>query len=148
MTQARTDGGDTALEWTVWPAGRRPLLSIAVAALILGLSVAAVLVYRSPWYGVMVTGGLFIATVSYYLPTRYRLDAEGVGLRTPLSSLSRPWDGFAVCFEDAEGLLLSPNSRLTWAARHRGVYLRFERNRHAVTEFVHRHVKPACAGSG
>ena len=148
MTQARTDGGDTALEWTVWPAGRRPLLSIVVAALIVGLSVAAVLVYRSPWYGVMVTGGLFVATVSYYLPTRYRLDAEGVGLRTPLSSLSRPWDGFAACFEDDEGLLVSPSSRLTWAARHRGVYLRFEQNRQAVTEFVHRHVKPANAESG
>ena len=148
MTQAQTDGDDTALEWTVWPAGRRPLLSIIVAALILGLSVAAVLVYQSPWYGVMVTGGLFVATVSYYLPTRYRLDAEGVGLRTPLSSLSRSWDGFAECFEDAEGLLLSPSSRLTWAARHRGIYLQFENNQNAVTEFVHRHVKPASAGGG
>ncbi|HCU35069.1 MAG TPA: hypothetical protein DGT21_06275 [Armatimonadetes bacterium] len=148
MTQAQTDGGDTALEWTVWPARRRPVLSIIVAALILGLSVGAVLVYQSPWYGVMVTGGLFVATVSYYLPTRYRLDAEGVGLRTPLSSLRRSWDGFAVCFEDHEGLLLSPSSRLTWAARHRGVYLRFEHNSQAVREFVHRHVKSAGSTSG
>lgn len=148
MAQVGTGAGDTTLEWTVWPARSRPLLSIAVAALVLGLSVAAVLVYRSPWYGVMVTGGLFVATVGYYLPTRYRLDAAGVDLRTPLSSLSRRWDGFATCFEDDEGILLSPSTRLTCAARHRGIYLRFGHNTEAVTEFVHRHVKPAGAGTG
>lgn len=141
--EADTARDSDELEWTVWPARRRPAVSILVAALIVGLSAAAVLVYQSPWYGVMVSGGLFVATVSYYLPTRYHLDARGVSLRTPLTSTSKDWGAFAATYADAAGIFLSPTRRLTWAARHRGVYLRFADNDEAVTEYVKKHVKRA-----
>ncbi len=150
MGDMQTDdaGSGVELEWTAWPARRRPMLSVLVAALVAGLSAATVLAYQSPWYGVMVLGGLFVATASHYLPTRYRLDAEGVFLRTPLSSVTRPWETFAVCYRDETGLFLSPSSRLSWAARRRGIYLRFEHNEEAVRKIVYRHVKPAGGGDG
>jgi hypothetical protein len=139
--EADTARDSDELEWTVWPARRRPAVSILVAALIVGLSAAAVLVYQSPWYGVMVASGLFIATMSHYLPTRYRIDAQGVSLNTPLSSASKEWAAFAVWSTDDWGVFLSTSSRPT--RLQRGIYLPFDDNKDAVTEYVKKHVKRA-----
>lgn len=134
-------GADGVLEWTVWPARESRLLSAAVALAILALSALVVLSYQSVWYGVMLLVALVAATASHYLPTTYRLDDEGVALRTPITTVCRPWSAFAAYFSDTGGLFLSPGSRLTWLTQRRGLYLRCPDRLAEVTAHVRRFVE-------
>ncbi|MFO7948724.1 MAG: hypothetical protein R6V19_18130 [Armatimonadota bacterium] len=131
---------ETPLEWTVWPARQRPVLSAAVAVIIIGLSVAVVLSYDNMWFGVMAFIGLFFAVASHYLPTTYRLTKKRATLRTPLSTKQREWDAVAAVFTDEAGILLSPRPKLTWIAQRRGLYLRCPDNFDTVMNFVTQHV--------
>lgn len=135
---AQTDS--KSLEWTVWPTGRRPVASVAVAAVIVGISVATVLSYGNPWFGVMAFIGLFVAVASHYLPTTYSLDATGVQLQTPIGSRSRQWETVAAAVDDDTGVFLSPASEMTWMDRRRGIYLRCPENLDEVVDFVTQHV--------
>ena len=110
----------------------------------ISLSVAVVLFYASPWYGVMVLLVLFAATASHYLPTHYHLDGDAVKLRTSLGTTVRPWTAFAVYFADADGIFLSPYSKLNWMAYRRGIHLRCPQNMPEVEAYVQRHVAAAA----
>ncbi len=134
---------DAPIEWRVWPARHAPALSILVAIFAVSLSVAVVLFYESPWYGVMALLILFAATTSHYLPTRYQLDADGMKLRTPLVRTLRPWTAFAAYFADGDSIFLSPYSKLNWMAYRRGIRLRCPHNCAEVQDYVERHVPAA-----
>ncbi len=147
-TEADAERSDDALQWTVWPAWDRRPLSLLAAMLIFGVSALVVLSYESPWYGLMVLVALFAATAPYYLPTHYRIDTDGVRLRTPLTTTSRPWGAFAAFFADEAGLLLSPSSRLNWMAYRRGIYLRCAGNLTEVRQYVERFVPAGASRAG
>ena len=134
-------GADGVLEWTVWPARESRLLSVAVALAILALSALVVLSYQSVWYGAMLLVALLAATASHYLPTTYRLDDEGVALRTPVTTVCRPWSAFAAYFSDIGGMALSPGIRLTGLTQRRGLYLRCPDRLAEVTAHVRRFIE-------
>ncbi|MFP3904391.1 MAG: hypothetical protein ACLFWB_09140 [Armatimonadota bacterium] len=128
------------MTWTVWPARQRPVLSVAVALMVIGLSVAVVFSYGNPWFGAMAFVGIFIAVAPHYLPTTYRLTDRGATLQTPLWTKHREWEAVAAVFTDDAGILLSPRSILTWIAQRRGMYLRCPDNFDTVMQFVEQHV--------
>ncbi len=131
---------EAVVKWTVWPARQRPVLSVAVAVIVIGVSIAVVLSYRNPWFGVMAFIGLSVAVASHYLPTTYRLTQQRATLQTPISTAHREWDSVAAVFTDKAGILLSPRSKLTWIAQRRGMYLRCPDNFDEVMNFVTQHV--------
>jgi len=147
-TQADVQHNGGVMEWRVWPARNNRALSVTVAVLIVVISAVVVLSYESAWYGVMVFVALFAATAVYYLPTNYRIDKDGVRLRTPLTTTARSWEAFAAYFGDETGVFLSPYSKLNWIAYRRGIYLRCPDNLAEVRAYVEQFVAPGKLRGG
>lgn len=122
-------GGGPALAWRTWPAAERPAQAAAV-----GLAILAATFGLGAWGRDAVLGGaafaiLFLSLSAYFLPTRYRIDGDGVEVATAFGRTSRPWSGLATYVADARGVTLSPYRRASWLETYRGVRLLFHRNR-------------------
>ena len=129
------------LRWVVWPCRKTPLLSLAVALLVLGLSAGAMISFGSGWYAFIVLAVLTVALAPHYFPTTYILGPHGVHIRTPFTRIERSWESFRAIYCYEQMMVLSPvsdpNSGLT---RRRGVVLRLGDNPEAVEQFVRAHV--------
>lgn len=125
------------LEWVVWPARTHLLSGAVVLAFIAALSLAVCFAMESRLYAAICFATLLVAVSPYYLPTRYTLDREGVGVISLLGRRERPWGAFKVYFPDgARGVLLSPTVRYGLPARTRGIYLPFQGNQEQVMALV------------
>ena len=78
------------VEWSDWPARRRPAVSI-FAAVVIAVAVGAAASW-DPWIAVVGAAALVLATSEVLLPTRYRLDPDGVHLQRPFQHRHIPWD--------------------------------------------------------
>jgi len=100
-----------ALEWQVWPLRQQGLKPRAVAVLLLIGLVCLVLLISLPFIASLVLGmALIISLLPYYLPTRYRVEAEGITVSHSLGigRRKRKWSEFVRCEARPQGYLLSP----------------------------------------
>ncbi len=102
-----------ALEWQVWPLRQQRLKPRAIAVLLLIGLVWLVLLLSLPLVASLVLGmALLVSLLPYYLPTYYRVDADGIMVRRSLginiSSRQRKWSEFVRCEARPNGYLLSP----------------------------------------
>jgi hypothetical protein len=97
------------LTWTVWPAAKRPGLSVTVAVLSLALSGVAWWSFGSKWYAVITLVVLTGALARHFFRTRYDLEAEGVRRRCFLTDQRWPWASFRMAIAGPDGMLLSPH---------------------------------------
>ena len=68
-----------ALEWQVWPLRQQGLTPRAIAVLLLIGFVWLVLLLSLPLLASLVLGmALLVSLLPYYLPTHYRIDADGI----------------------------------------------------------------------
>ncbi len=127
---------EPVLEWRVHLLRQQPEYAVrAAVVIVLGGLIAAVLL-NSAWFGALAILMLWMATREYWLPLRYRIDADGASLRYFGAVYLIPWDRVAYCMVDAVGVKLSsapPQSRLQ---PFRGVYLRYADNRDAVMKAI------------
>ena len=125
-----------ALEWSVWPARRRPW---AAGVLLASLVVLGVLIAQGTGDRVLgVAAPLFIlASVgSFIAKTEYRLTPESIEVRTLGVSRVRPWGEMRRATVDRHGVFLSPFEKRSWLEAYRGVRLPFGGNRDQVVAFV------------
>ena len=90
-----TESDPDILEWTIHPLREQPgravlvLLAMLVSGLMVTLSVP------DPQFGLMAGGAaiffLFLTLNRFFLPSRYRLDANGIAVRYPFGSKSLRW---------------------------------------------------------
>lgn len=73
---------------------------------------------------------------SFFLPTRYELNQEKVKIRFFLTMREREWSAFRSFYVDKNGVLLSPFAKPSRLENFRGIYVRFNRNKDQVVEFV------------
>jgi len=83
MATDQPDDGEAGerLEWTVWPAAQRPVLSVAVGLIVLGFCVAAVWSFGNPGYGLLGFVVLCVALQAHFVPTHYQLGGHEVTVR-------------------------------------------------------------------
>ncbi|HMI30486.1 MAG TPA: hypothetical protein VK527_02015 [Candidatus Limnocylindrales bacterium] len=125
-----------ALEWSVWPARRKPW---AAAVLLASLAVLGALVAQGTGDRVLgVAAPLFIlASVgSFIAKTEYRLTPESVEVRTLGVARVRPWGEMRRATVDRQGIFLSPFEKRSWLEAYRGVRLPFGGNRDQIVAFV------------
>lgn len=127
--------------WDVLPCSRNWLLSVAVAAFILCLSLAVQLYFGSPWWGGLTVVLLLLCVLPYYTRTHYRLDEQGIVARGAIATYRRSWPEIRACFAHADGVLLSPLAKPSRLAYTRGVFLRFDNNRDEVLERVEAYLR-------
>ena len=129
------------LEWRVWPAAQRPVLSVAVAVLCLLLAGVAIWTFGSAWYGFIALLVLAVTLAPHYFPTTYVLDAERIVTRGGGGNAERTWEAFRVALDLGDRVVLSPlTDTRRWLARRRSITLRLDGNHDEVLAFVARHV--------
>ncbi len=129
------------LEWRVWPAGQRPVLSVVVVVFCLLLAGAAIWTFDSAWYGFIALLVLALTLAPHYFPTTYVLDAERIVTRGGGGNAERTWEAFRVALDLGDRVVLSPLTDAgRWLARRRSVTLRLDGNHDEVLAFVARHV--------
>lgn len=123
----------TVLEWTVWPARQRPILSIIVAVFALALSAGAMWSFGSGWYAFITLAVLALALADHYFPTRYRLGEQGVRRSGAGQVAEYQWEQFK------SGLAL-PDRLILSRSRRRRVVVRLNGDRDAIIALVAAHV--------
>ena len=119
------DAGEARLTWRVHPAAERPALTVIVSLLILAVALLAAAWMRGLYWGGFALLVLFLSLESYFLPTRYTVDAAGVRVTKIFSRVERPWNAFRGAWFDRVGVTLSPYSRRHWLEPYRALRVRW-----------------------
>lgn len=124
------------LKWSSHPVRKKASISVLV---VLFLLVVWLVVY-------VTTSSLFLTGLSvvimlaslstFFLPTRYELSQDKVGIYYVLGKKEKEWSVFRSFYVDKNGLLLSPFPNPSRLENFRGVYVRFDRNKDQVVDFV------------
>lgn len=135
------DDGNTlekshVLEWVSHPAMRNMRITAVVTLFLLVLVVIVYALTQSVFFTVLAFVILYASLAAFYFPTRYRLDDEGVEIKTTTQTLRKRWSQYRSFYPDKNGVLLSPFVRPTRLENFRGVYIRFGNNREDVTSFI------------
>ncbi len=135
-TQAMlTPAEGPVLEWTVHPVKRRPWVSVAVSAFVVAVVALVRITTESQVFAVLAMVIMAASLAKFYFPTRYRLDSQGVTIKTTTQTLMKEWKLYRSCYPDKNGILLSPFATTSRLENFRGIYLMFQGNREAVTDF-------------
>ncbi|MFP6591689.1 MAG: hypothetical protein VCE12_14305 [Candidatus Latescibacterota bacterium] len=119
------DGGPQQCVWTCHPLREEPpLKSIALIAAIVGSAAVMTVSLGNPVYGAISVVVLALATMDYFLPTRYVIDADGAAWKQ-LVWRRRRWTTFRRFVRHADGIFLSPFRHQSRLDSFRGVFLRF-----------------------
>jgi len=73
---------------------------------------------------------------SFFLPTEYELSNDKIKVRFFFSEKEKDWDFYQSYYADKNGVLLSPFEKPSRLENFRGMYLRFEKNKDEVVDFV------------
>jgi hypothetical protein len=125
------------LGWTVHPFRERQGLGYAILAVILGVSFFAATWARSGFWGFFSFAVLFLSLESFYFPTRFLLEEKKLTVFRRFSRSEREWTVFRRCYEDREGITLSPFTKSSWLETYRAIRIRFApADRERVSGFV------------
>jgi len=121
--------------WTIHPLLDEPQAkSGLLITILLAISIAVATSFDSNSYGLLTFFLLSVSLSSYFLPTRYILDNQGI--TTSHLSLNHhiPWDRFHRACVYPDGVLLSPFSQPNRLDPFRGCFLKFGKHR---DEIIH-----------
>ncbi len=135
------DENRPALEWTCHPVRRRPWVSVLVSLFAIILVVVVYYTTLSKAFAVLALVVLYASLAKFYFPTRYRLTAEGITVKTVTQTIHKDWSLYRSCYADKNGILLSPFVRPSRLENFRGLYLMFAGNRDEVTELVKEQIR-------
>ena len=136
------------LTWRVHPARERPLAACGALAVIAAMAwLAADLMEHAGW-GVFAAIVLLMALQRFFVPSEYRIDAEGVTVRLPWRTQRYRWAAVRRFVYGARGGFLSSRARPSALDAFRGIPLLFDRRREEVISCIRRHLpeESRCAG--
>ncbi len=144
LNKAEESSSEHALNWRVWLPQRRPLLSVGVAILVVALTVAAAVIFDSPFYGMLTIVVLTAAVSGHYVPLDFRLGSDGVTVASFWGRRTKPWGKLKTYWPNGEdGVTVSPSVHRGPLAAARDFYLHFAGNREEVLRYLARHLSPA-----
>jgi hypothetical protein len=109
------------LIWKVLPARNRRKLVIFLAVVLGFLS--AVFWTSGLFWTLLAAAILAVSLSSFFTPTIYVMDEEGLTVRKPLYTVSREWEEIRRITVDRNGIFLSPFRKRTRMENFRGVFL-------------------------
>jgi hypothetical protein len=129
------------LEWRVWPAAQRPVLSIVVGVIVLGVCAIGIWSFRSGGLALVAFLVLLSAVITHYIPSHYRLDQSGASARHS-GGRAGTWEELKYAFDFGYLIVLSPTLEpKTRAAQRRAVMLKLNDNHDEVVVFLRKHVQ-------
>jgi hypothetical protein len=138
-----------SLEWNVFPFAENARRSALVVAVILLTGVFVYWAFSEVFLALISILILFASLHTYFTRTTYRLDREGITIRTSLAKTHKKWSDLKRYCTDRRGITLSPFEKPSRLDPFRSVRLLFGSNRDEVVAFVSKILDgDASAGSG
>lgn len=134
--------------WRVHPARERPLAACGALTVIAPMAwLAADLMQHAAW-GIFAAVVLLVALQRFFLPSEYRVDAEGVTVRLPWRTQRYRWQAVRRFVYGERGGFLSSRARPSALDAFGGMPLLFDRRREEVISCIRRHLaeEARCAG--
>jgi hypothetical protein len=145
---SQSEPGET-LEWSVFPCKENMRRSVVVIVIIIACGIVVYVAFKDVFLGVLSVLILFASLHTYFTRTRYRLDRDGVVIRTSLAKTVKKWSDFKRYYADRRGVTLSPFAKPSRLEPFRSVRLLYKDNRDDVVEFVSTNIGGQTpAGSG
>jgi len=116
------------LTWRVHPARERVGVTAQAVAAVGAAAWASADLMGNAWWAVFAVAFLVLTLHSYFLPTAYRIDEDGVSASWLLSSAKLGWNDIRRFQHDDRGGLLSTRRRPSARDAFQGVYLVFRNN--------------------
>lgn len=134
------------MSWTVHPMrerlGRTILFWVLVA-----FTIWAVYWNAGDWLFTAVAALFLLGSLSsFYLPTTYTIDADGVQMRRGIGSRRMEWSRVRSASPEPRGVFLSPFPLRSRLENFRGLWLPYRDNREEVLALVRRYNPGAFAG--
>jgi hypothetical protein len=126
----------TVLKWSSHPVKKKATISILVVLFLLVVWLVVYLTTSSIFLTGLSVVIMLASLASFFVPTRYELDQEKVGIHYVLGKKEKPWSAFRSFYVDKNGVLLSPFPRPSRLENFRGIYVRFDQNKDRVVDFV------------
>ncbi len=111
------------LEWSFNPWRSNPRGAAAGLAAALGLALLAVRVGLPAAAGGVLAAACVLALAPAFVPARYRVDAEGIGMKRGLAWERRAWRDLKRAARGRAGVLLSPFEKPSFRDSFRGLFL-------------------------
>ncbi len=134
--ETNRNSNDNAVEWVNHPAAVSWKRTLIVSIFLLVIFVTVYLTTHSPLLTVVAVIIMVGSLSSFYIPTRYAMNQDGVEIRSLSGVKTYNWSRFRSCCPDSNGVFLSPFVKPSRLENFRGVYLRFSDNREEVINFV------------
>lgn len=131
-----TVAGHAGFVWRAWPLKRRPGRGVFAAVVVVGSCWAVWEWTGSTMLTALAVAVLSVSVGSFFVPTEYRLAAEGVEVVRPWRRRIRPWSDFRTVRHGGDLIVLSPSRGRSWLDAVRGETLQVEENREEVLDYV------------
>lgn len=121
--------------WVSWPVKESAAKNIVAIGGIL-IMIAGGFIWLGLW-GILL--GILVAMLtlhSYFLPTEYSIDSEGISVSYFGQHRKYMWPRFKSYYKDNNGILLSPFPTPTRLENFRGLYVRYGMHRDKVTALI------------
>lgn len=124
------------LNWSTHPVKKKASISILVVVFLLVIWLVVYLTTSSLFLTFLSVVIMLVSLSSFFLPTYYELDQDKIRIRYFFTRREREWSAFRSFYVDRNGVLLSPFQRPSRLENFRGIYVRFNRNKDQVVDFV------------
>lgn len=129
-------GQPDRLEWIVHPFKRSWAVALGVSILIVVIPIFVYFAYEDLWLALLTFVIMFFSLRTFYFPTRYILDDEGVAYACFPFRARRPWKAFKAYYAVEGAVRLSTFSSPSRLDAHRGFLLRYEEGGERIVDFV------------
>lgn len=138
------DKEDEIYEWVSFPARERVKTTVILTAFLILLFLGIWFTFKSFLILLLSIVILSVSLWSYYTPKWYKLNGEGVEVRTLITKRFKPWNYFHSYYWDKRGVQLSTFTYPSRLDPFRGLSLMFGGdNREEVIEFIGKYLDVA-----
>ncbi len=124
------------LRWRSYPFKKNTKISVLVICFLILCWILVYLSTQSILFLVISVIILFGSLSSFFFPTEYELSKDKIKVRFFFTNKAKDWNYYRSFYVDKNGVLLSPFERPSRLENFRGIYLRFEKNKDEVIDFV------------
>ena len=129
------------LQWSSLPVKKNTWVSIGVILFLFAIWLIVYFTTSNPFLVALSVLILLGSLSSFFLPTRYLLDDDKVRIKFFFTVKEKKWEMFRSYYVDKNGVLLSPFDKPSRLENFRGLYIRFDRNKDQVVDFVKEKIK-------
>jgi len=130
------DEKNSSLEWSSHLISQYPAKGVILISITALFTILMWIIFQHWLYPAITAVVLFLSTMRFYFPVRYRLGEDGVRRRFLGIEKFRSWSDFRNVYVHRDGLFLAPFEKPSKLDSFRGVGINYDHNKDEVVTFV------------